>query len=80
MNPKDSTYIIPEQKQIHRITDRRKRWEGGYKSSMLVRKVILILPGCILISLLKDSTFQRSRETKSCLYIGVVLIRERGSP
>ena len=45
MNPKDKIYIIPEQKQIHRNTDRRIRWEGGYKSSLWVRKVILVLPG-----------------------------------
>ena len=58
-NPKYKIYILSGQTQIHRNTGGRKRWESGYKFSVWARKVILILPGCILISLLKDSNFLR---------------------
>ena len=58
-NPECKIYILSGQTQKHRNTGGRKRWESGCKFSVWVRKVVLILPGFILISLLKDSTFLR---------------------
>ena len=57
--PQCKIYILSVQTQKHRNTGGGKRWESDYKFSVWARKFVLILPGCILISLLKDSTFLR---------------------